>query len=496
MKYPLYYIPRVLEGRVLRESVPALLIDPVRVWRRARRLRREFARASEEAQLAIVEHGVEGAVEQKIVTRTELAGMLNNPDTLLRLHERISCAPTKAEPWAALLRDQVGSGPVLSTEERVKKVVEKATADGKSLAESVVDVIPFEPSERAEVASAPPQPRRLPRLNLSLAASILLTILSVSLIGASGKLYADRQRARRTMVQQQAELTALKLAVRATPRNIDDWYYQEVLGKSHYRVSSRVAGTEQIEVILQIDPNVQPPFFAGLKFDSGEGSGPELVYRAGHTPFVPVLSHIYALPSGQRRRVTMTLYLQATGDTVKRLSQYDVGYELKEEIPLELTPQGASVIRDHDQRVIAGFQRPEKNGGVVDPFAIEFTLQGPSRPLRRGAEEIVYLLARPLDGYKPWQDRYYVLPFRQPVDDLGPGSRPFIFYVPVRTTLGLDSIPEGEPRPTRFEILIVQLPFLLQDWTVPATVLDLSDRGPDSPVLDSRVVTLRPGDDL
>ena len=65
MKYPLYYIPRVLEGRVLRESVPALLLDPVRVWRRARRLRREFARASEEAQLAIVEHGVEGAVNRR-----------------------------------------------------------------------------------------------------------------------------------------------------------------------------------------------------------------------------------------------------------------------------------------------------------------------------------------------------------------------------------------------------------------------------------------------
>ena len=264
----------------------------------------------------------------------------------------------------------------------------------------------------------------------ALAASILLSF------GVSGKLYADRQQARRAMAQQQAELMALKLAVsRATPNNIDDWYYQEVLGKSHYRVSSRVAGTDQIEVRLQIDPNVQPPFFAGLKLDPGDGSGPQLVYRAGHTPFVPVQHPRLRVAVGPRRRVTMTLYLQATGDTVKRLSRYDVGYELKEEIPLELTPQGARVVRDHDQRVIAGFQRPEKNGVVVDPFAIKLAA-GPSRPLRRGAEEIVYLLARPLDGYKPWQDRYYVLPFRQPVDELGPGSRPFTFYVPVRSSLG------------------------------------------------------------
>ncbi|MGD0041143.1 MAG: hypothetical protein ABSE84_12105, partial [Isosphaeraceae bacterium] len=200
MKYPLYFFADLLHGTMLKKGVPELLIDPVLSHRRVRRLRRASARACEDAQLAVVELGVEGAVNDGKVTRGQLAEMLNSPDTLLSLHQRVFCAPTMTRPWAALL-EQVGSEPVLSTEEWMKNVMAAAAADSKPLAGSVVHVIPIESAERTKVDTAPTR-RSFPGLRLPLAASLLLVVLS---LGAAGRLYANLVRARRSMEEQRAE---------------------------------------------------------------------------------------------------------------------------------------------------------------------------------------------------------------------------------------------------------------------------------------------------
>jgi hypothetical protein len=99
------------EDQIDLEEIAELLFDPLNCRRRAGLLRRQAALAAPESQRAVADLGVQGAHDQGKVNRRQLAGLINNPDSLLHLNRLVVEAPELAPAWKEHLRRLLEKSP-------------------------------------------------------------------------------------------------------------------------------------------------------------------------------------------------------------------------------------------------------------------------------------------------------------------------------------------------------------------------------------------------
>jgi len=300
-------------------------------------------------------------------------------------------------------------------------------------------------------------------------AKLVVAALGLLLIVASGvaakKLY-DRAR------QAEAELVQARLATRI-PQNPAEQFRNGF--ENARRPILQPSRDRPGHVSLAFPQSVRPPYYAALDVLWGDGSEPEWVFNAQLTLFESIVTHDYAryLPAVGQREFTVTLRYYPTQEAVDRLK---VGYTIAEETRLVLTAEGirAGPIQTADSAVV-GILHPSPGQAVSDPFLLEFTLRHPPGAPGTNPARVMHVLVRAFNGGMAFQERYYVVPlYENGYKSLGQ-ERHYELWVPLRATMGLDATQEENERPTRFEVLVVELPFVLEGWPIAQRQMNLDD---------------------
>ncbi|HKI36844.1 MAG TPA: hypothetical protein VKA46_33640 [Gemmataceae bacterium] len=225
---------------------------------------------------------------------------------------------------------------------------------------------------------------------------------------------------------------------------------------------------------LSFSPLLGPPYFMGLQIRWTEESEFETVYYAERKALEPVYTHDYG--TGDDDKQTITLRFHTTEESARQLGNKQSGnvYFIDEKIPIILSRKGIRIASGHDaEQTFASIVQPKDEQEVREHFLLELTLRRPDQRRPGKSNRVVQVLVRALDGYQKWQEQYFVVPFRQRVDDLPDGPQHYPVWVSLRGIL--ESVPAGEKPPTRFQVLVTELPFDLQAWTVAKSLLNLDD---------------------
>jgi hypothetical protein len=231
---------------------------------------------------------------------------------------------------------------------------------------------------------------------------------------------------------------------------------------------------------LRFDQPLGLPYFVGLEVLWAEGSEPERLFEANRIPPEPLYTHQYKLPLNEQG-VTLLLRFHTTPETMQKAG---VGPIVEEKVPLILSPRGVRIPSEKEQRrVIASISQPKDDQAVGSVFRLDFHLQRPAQARASQPTRTIHILVRALDGCQKCQEDYFVVPFHMKVDDLSDYPQHYPTFVSLRGILA--GVPKGEKLPTRFEVLVVDLPSKLENW-----MIGKSEMGGE--VCIRRTVVLRP----
>ena len=242
---------------------------------------------------------------------------------------------------------------------------------------------------------------------------------------------------------------------------------------------------------LVFNPFLGPPYFAGVRATWDEGD--KWIYLPGQVPLVPeVFLDFSNLPviSGERR-ITLVLEFHPTGQAMEAID--GLTPKIQKTIPLILSPEGVRVASPDEQRMVtASILSPSNGAGVEDQFVFQMGLQHPMLDGETGLNRMVHVLVHPLDGDPLWREQYFVVPFQKRVDALPLDRETQTLTIPLKSYLEMIPL---EPSPTRFEILVVDVPFQLENWSVGKNVLDFDSQAAESMVRARIVVTRQATDE-
>ena len=247
----------------------------------------------------------------------------------------------------------------------------------------------------------------------------------------------------------------------------------------------------QAKLGLVLNPFIGPPHYVAVRA-TWDDDHSHWLYRAGVVPLEPeaILDFADLTPKSGERRVTLVLEFHTTEEAMRNIDE--IGPVIRKRIPLIVSQAGVRVASAEDQAAVkASIALPHQDQIVDDQFVMGLSLQRPAMVAggRADLNRMVHILARAVDGSATWQNQYYVVPFRKRVDQLAEGGEKFTLAVSLKGIL--ETIPPDE-RPTQFQLLVVDVPFQLDGWTVGRNVVDFSQPFAERMICDQTTVQLRP----
>jgi hypothetical protein len=242
---------------------------------------------------------------------------------------------------------------------------------------------------------------------------------------------------------------------------------------------------------LVLNENVRLPYFNALRviwlWREGVKES-EVLYNWRSRP-QPALAEKDYDPVEEPRLATVKLLFYPTAEARNQLGVPD---EIEKTLLVLRTSAGLTVPPAQGSSTIARLTAPADGARINDTFTIGLTVTPPAKA--PAEDSVIHVLLRPIDGSSVWQNRYIILPRRLRVSDVAqarPEQRHHAVKVSLRGLLGSPSPDEASP--TRFEIVVVELPFPLRGWYLPRELLDLSKPSLKPLVKDIRRVELQSG---
>ncbi|HYH68107.1 MAG TPA: hypothetical protein VD866_25655 [Urbifossiella sp.] len=217
----------------------------------------------------------------------------------------------------------------------------------------------------------------------------------------------------------------------------------------------------------------------------------ELVYNEGSIPFSSVVTHDYPLPSQGSQRVTVTLRFFTTWAAQK---EFNTPRVVTHTIDLVLTPgriRPANVGGPDEVTVTVGeaADRPPVETG----FSLGLTVRVPPAEQSPAHPGVIHALVRPIDGPADLRGRFWVQSYLLDLADLRASGKGLeqrdVAWISLNGILA--QAPPGQAPPTRFEVLVVNLPVRLGQAEISSEVLDLDGRD-RALVKVTRLVQVRP----
>lgn len=327
-------------------------------------------------------------------------------------------------------------------------------------------------------------------------AAVLL--VAVGIFGSVGYAYYRKDQLYREVM---AELRATRAAAQIQTPTVDSSRRELDRGREFSLRESEKPN----QLVVQLSPFLGPPYYNGLQvlWDAEADAPAEVVYEHGYAPLVPLIRHDYDLPQpGGQRRVTLKLIYRLSGMAIHKFA--DMPPVIVEAVPLVLTSEGIRAATGEAVRgVSAVITNPATDGATVpEEFTLEFTAQAHKQDVtttEQDGDRMLHVLIRPLDGPPEDQTWYSVQPFTQRVSELPEeqearfdtwAALPSVSRRPVSAE-GDASVSSG---PTRFEVLLVELPVRLVRQALPKAQMDLDDPQLRHEVVRARrVVRYAPG---
>jgi hypothetical protein len=258
-------------------------------------------------------------------------------------------------------------------------------------------------------------------------------------------------------------------------------------------VSVQFDETRPNRLKLLLNENIRLPYFSALRVawdwrPDVKESQPLYYWRS--RPLPAVAEKDYDLPNDDPRLVTVKLLFYTTPEVRERLHVGDV---IEKTITVLRTPLGLTVPPSAaGPGSTAWITTPARGASVDEKFSLGVTVT-PAKDVSSDNDRMIHVLIRPLDGAPIWQDHYLILPLRLPLSEVArarPEQRHYATEVSLRGLLG-SGAPDETP-PTRFELLVVELPFRLRGWKLAKELLDPEKPGMKPLIKDTRQVTLKP----
>jgi hypothetical protein len=353
---------------------------------------------------------------------------------------------------------------------------------------------------RAEVPPGDgPVPGVLPRVSsrrpdwvrtlVSLAAVLLLVLLTGATVIASVAAIHNAREAQ----QQKDEVSRLEgvlTELRQQPKIVEpippdpaQSFRTDFLAAQE--ITAQLDDKNPFRLVIPLHENTRLPYYTALRvvwdakpglLQEAEREESDRVYYWRSRPLPQFVDHVYERdPKDPPRYVTVKFLFFPTKQAQSELGVPD---PIVKTVALLLSSEGLVTLPSPDaHRVSVKIVEPATGEVVKEQFRLSLVIEPPGGGPARAGEttaSMLHVLIRPLDGGALWKDRYYLLPDRLRVSDLARpegGKRPYSTLVSLYGLLGNPSPVESYP--TRFQILVVELPFRLRGWEIPKKVLEL-----------------------
>jgi hypothetical protein len=370
--------------------------------------------------------------------------------------------------------------------------------DAQQAVDAALRAAPAEP-----VGGASPSPVRSGLSHLLHTAALWWVISALLLIGSASYAVFDPRVASlrdenldllRKREKNDLEVAALKRSVDELAKKLEEakhavkppspaeafkFSFEECLNSIAFEIDNK--RPDRPEVKLFLSPEIRLPYFTSLDVHWDAENRPadwEALYRWRGRPISMIATHGYQRnPEDAPRKVVVKLVFLTGSDAQKSLKAPE---SVEKRFEFLFTSQGLFAAPEPSSSSVT-VKILEPIGKIRETFRLSLFLQAPKELARQ--ESMVFVLLKPENGSKMWSESYYVLQPRMRVADLAklPQGQSIDAEVSLRQLLG--SPTPADEFPTKYKVLVVQMPFRLQSWKLPAEMLN-----PNSPAFKTLIV--------